>query len=71
MQLFSKLIKQKRKEKRMSLKQLSVLAGIPHTTIHHYEQGTQPPIDKADVLLKALGAQMTLGLSDPPEDTTP
>ena len=42
--------------------QLAKDSGVSETAIHAYRKGTsQPTLDKADRILKALGASMTIG----------
>ena len=58
---FSKMLKNERINKGLSLRKLSQMSGIPATTIHAYERGINPTIDKANKLLKVLGITIILG----------
>lgn len=55
------LIRKSRIEQGLTLDQLSEKSGLPRTTLHNYELGVQPTVEKADQLLKALGLSMVLG----------
>lgn len=50
-----------RKRANMSAYRLSKLSGVPTSTIFNYEHGVEPTVDKADKLLRALGATLVLG----------
>lgn len=58
---FGVFLKENRTKQNLSLVKLSRLTGLPATTIHNYERGSEPSLDKADKLLKALGITYTLG----------
>lgn len=58
---YGQLIKKEREKQGLSLAQLSNLSGISITTIHNWERGTAPAIDKYDQVLKALGISIQLG----------
>lgn len=61
---FKLLLQELREEAGISVNKLAKLSGIPESTIRTYEQGRLVPLDKADKLLAALGAQMTIGRKD-------
>lgn len=58
---FCEELKKLRKEKNLSVPKLAELSGLPKTTIYNYEKGSEPTINKADKLLKALGVTMVIG----------
>lgn len=53
-----------RTQANMSVYKLSKLSGVPKSTIFNYERGVVPTLDKADKLLRALGATLILGRQD-------
>lgn len=61
---FQNQLKQLRKQKNISIYRLSKMSGVPWSTIRLYESGSMPTLDKADRLLKALGATLVLGVTD-------
>ena len=62
---FQTELTEQRKRASISVYKLSELSGVPKSTIFNYERGVAPTIDKADKLLRALGATLVLG--DNPE----
>jgi len=58
---FRTMLIEARNRQGFTLKKLSEAAGLSASTIHSYERGVTPTIDKADKLLRALGLTMTLG----------
>lgn len=55
------IVRNRRKELGLTLEQLQEISGIPITTIHAYEKGTDPSLSRADELLKALGIELVIG----------
>lgn len=60
---FKELLIKERNKRGITIGYLSVLSGIPKTTIQNYENGTMPSLEKADKLLRALGVEITIGKS--------
>ena len=58
------ILKERRKELRLSVDALSMASGVPRSTITNYENGIQPTIGKLDKLLKALGLSITIGAAE-------
>lgn len=59
---FADILKRNRIEKSQSLAKISVKSGVPVSTIHNYEKGVQPTLEKADAILKALEISMVIGI---------
>lgn len=53
-----------REKANLSINKLARISGVPKSTIFNYEKGVMPTIDKADKLLKALGASIVIGSED-------
>lgn len=58
---FQTELTEQRKQAGISVYKLSELSGVPKSTIFNYERGVAATIDKADKLLRALGATLVLG----------
>lgn len=52
-----------RKREGISINRLSKLSGVAKSTIYNYEKGVEPTVEKADKILRALGATLILGLT--------
>lgn len=61
MKLFKEIIVSVRIEQGLTLSQLSILSGISRSTIFNYERGVSPTLEKANLLLAALGVTLTIG----------
>jgi len=59
---FGELLSHERSRQGLTLAALSKMTGLPITTIHNYERGSEPTLSKADVTLKALGIGITIGV---------
>ena len=59
---FGAFLRERREAAGWSIYRLAKETGISETVIHAYEKkGSQPTLDKADRLLQALGASLTIG----------
>ena len=59
---FQKKLIELRDKANLSIQALSEISGVPKSTIFNYEKnGVVPTLDKADSLLKALGAAIVIG----------
>lgn len=63
---FQKKLIELRDKANLSIQALSEISGVPKSTIFNYEKnGVVPTLDKADSLLKALGATIVIGKEEP------
>lgn len=58
---FGDYIKEQCIARGISRYRLSKISGVPAQTIQNYINGVHPTLEKADRLLQALGATMTIG----------
>ena len=59
---YGKLLREKREEVNMSIKELAASAGVSERAIYFWERGDrQMSLNCADRLLKALGVSVTIG----------
>lgn len=55
---FGHWLKDTRKSKGLSVRQLSVVSGIPHQTLYNYEQGQLPTMKNYIKLQRGLGNEI-------------
>lgn len=58
---YGQMVKQERERQGLSLARLSQLSGVSIMTIHNWERGTVPAVDKLDKVMTALGVSITIG----------